>query len=577
MSTRSRLISLAVLVAAAVAPGAAHAATTCSYSSISHHVTVTMFADGDVAKIARSGGAIDVNNSACSGATVTNTASIEVDDASGASSTLAVDLSGGPIGPGFSPQFGDPSPTIPIGYAGGNGEDTFEVFGTPQTDVIHLGDTGANLDVAADQSHQDADVTLASVEIADINGGAGADFIDASSHPETGLAFSGTLYEEGALGNDTLTGGSGVGYLSGGADNDTISVGGTVQTIVKPGTGNDVATGELLAPDIVDYGDAPAGVHVDLKRTDAQDTGGAGKDQLSGFRRVTGSPSADALSGSEGADVIQGGGGDDALMGRAGDDKLIGGAGNNVVSYAEPSPGVNAGVTVSLAVQGVAQDTGSEGKDTLSGFTGIIGSPFADSLVGDAGANRIEGGGGPDAIDAGDGPDTLLLRDGISDHANCGGGNDMVDSDPGGLDVLANCEQPVAGTVGDPGPGQPGGGPNGPTSDTTLTFRFTAKARQRLGKRGIVKASMLCPDEACTGDVSSKLTIGRTARRASHTTTRVAAGTAKVVKLKLGARNLRRARAALHAGRRVTVRVTAVARDAAGNRRTVTRKVVLRA
>jgi hypothetical protein len=34
-------------------------------------------------------------------------------------------------------------------------------------------------------------------------------------------------------------------------------------------------------------------------------------------------------------------------------------------------------------------------------------------------------------------------------------------------------------------------------------------------------------------------------------------------------------RAALHAGYKVTVRVTAVARDAAGNRRTITRKVVL--
>jgi hypothetical protein len=65
------------------------------------------------------------------------------------------------------------------------------------------------------------------------------------------------------------------------------------------------------------------------------------------------------------------------------------------------------------------------------------------------------------------------------------------------------------------------------------------------------------------------------ARRAANRTVAVPAGTAKVVKLRLGAGNVRRARAALHAGRKVTVRVTAVARDAAGNRQTITRKVVL--
>src|SRR5439155_18095788 len=172
---------------------------------------------------------------------------------------------------------------------------------------------------------------------------------------------------EGELGNEQLTSGSGPAEISGGAGNDTLSVGGVGQTVIKPGVGDDVATGELLASDVVDYGDAPAGVHVDLKRTDAQDTGGAGKDALYGFRRLTGSPFADVLAGSEGADVIQGGGGDDVLMGRNGDDKLVGGAGNNIVSYAEPSPGANTGVAVSLADQGVAQDTCSEGNDTLSG------------------------------------------------------------------------------------------------------------------------------------------------------------------------------------------------------------------
>src|SRR5436190_458834 len=458
MSTRSRLISLAVLATAAAAPGAAQAATTCSYNSFNHLATVTTFASGDVASVARSGSAIQVNGVACGAATVTNTDLIEVSDASGGDSTLALDLSGGPLAPGFTAQFGDPSPTIKITYDGNDGNDTFEVFGSSQDDTIHLGASHVNLDVAADQNHADADVDLSEVETADINGGGGSDVIDATAHLDTGAAFSGMLYLEGALGDDTLTSGSGPGEISGGA-------------------------------------------------------------------------------------------------------------GVNTVSYAEPSPGANTGVTVSLATQGVAQDTGTEGKDTLSGISGVIGSPFADTITGDGAANTI---------DAGDGPDTLFVRDGISDHADCGAGTDSVQSDVAGLDVLTGCEQVDFAPSADPG--QPGGGPTGPgaTADTTLTFRFTAKTRPRLGKHGIVKGSLLCPDEACTGEVSSKLTIGRIARRAAHKTTLVAAGRAKVVGLKLSARNLRRVRAALRHGTRVSLKITAIAHDAAGNRRTVTRTIRLR-
>jgi Ca2+-binding RTX toxin-like protein len=568
MSTRSTLICLALL-GAAVVPGAAHASTTCSYDFIFHRATISMTAAGDAAAVSRSGNAIEVNSNPCGAATVDNTTAIVWDDNSVGGTTAGLDLVGGQL-----------DPTTDLTYDAGPGTDTFNVWGSPQNDNIRIGSDGfdsyVNLDAAV---FPDADVDLKSVEIADINGGEGNDVIDASAHGETGgLRFGGTLYEEGALGNDTLTAGSSTAYLSGGAGNDSLNAGGQGQLTVKPGTGDDVAVGEPLAIGVVDYSDAPAGVHVDLARTDRQDTGGAGSDQLSGFRQLYGSSFADVLAGTEGSDALQGGGGDDVLIGRGGADKLVGSSGNNVVSYAEPSPGVQAGVKVSLAIQGSVQDTGSEGNDTLSAISGLVGSPFADTLTGNAAANRIDGSGGPDTISAGDGADTVLLRDGISDHADCGGADDTVESDVQGLDVLSGCEQ-VAFAPFTPPPAQPGGDPQpqpGPgASDTTLTFRFTAKARQRLGKRGIVKGSLLCPDEACTGEVSSKLTIGRTARRAAHTTTPVAAGAAKVVKLRLGAGNVRRARAALHAGRKVTVRVTAVARDAAGNRRTVTRKVVL--
>jgi hypothetical protein len=221
----------------------------------------------------------------------------------------------------------------------------------------------------------------------------------------------------------------------------------------------------------------------------------------------------------------------------------------------------------------VAQDTGSEGKDTLSGMSGLIGSPFADTLTGDAAANRIEGGGGADTIDAGDGPDTVLLRDGVSDHADCGAGTDTVQTDVAGLDVLTGCEQAdFAPFVDPPAPNGGGGDPAGPgaVTDTALTFRFTAKARQRLGRRGVVRGLLSCPDEACTGALSSKPAVKRRS-------VALAAGTVKTVKLRLTTRSLRRARAALRHGARVSLKLTAVAHDAAGNGRTVTRTIRLRA
>jgi Ca2+-binding RTX toxin-like protein len=569
MSTRSRLITFAVLVTAAFAPGAAHAATSCSYQSIGvSQVTISMTAPGDAAKVSRAGDAIQVNGGGCGFATIYNTSKILWQDTSNGGTTATVDLSGG--------QFAN----IDFDYSAGSGADTFNVWGTPQNDAIRIGSDGldshVNLDVATDPT---ADVDLESVEIADLNGGGGDDVLDAGSHFDTGgQVFGGNLYMEGAAGGDSLTGGSGVSELAGGSGNDLITAGSGMATIT-PGTGDDTAIGAFSSKATVSYGDAPAGVQVDLSHSGSQDTGGSGNDYLSGFNVLIGSPHDDVLAGTTGAETIDAGDGNDSLDGHGGNDVLQGGDGTNIASYANASKGV----TVSLTyAQGFAQDTG-DGLQRLFDISGLTGSSFDDVLTGDAAANRIEGGGGADTINAGDGADTVLLRDGISDHADCGGASDTVQSDVAGLDVLTGCEQVTFAPFVDPG--QPGGGgavgggsaDPGATADTTLTFRFSARAHQRLARRGIVKGSLLCPDEACAGELSAKLTIGHRARRAAHRTTQLAAGTAKVMNLKLGARNLSRARVALRQGKRVSLKVTAVARDAAGNRRTVTRTIRLRA
>jgi Ca2+-binding RTX toxin-like protein len=570
MSKRLTLIPLAAFIAA-LAPGAAQANVSCSYDPISSHATVTMSAIGDAASIGRAGDAIRVNGNACGPAGIYNTNHIQVTDASGGATTLTLDLSGGLLG--FDTT---------VTYDGGPGTDTFNVWGTPQDDHMRIGSDGldgrADLDVTR-ESVPDSDVDLESVEAADLNGGGGNDVLDAGSHYETGgLAFGKTMYIEGAAGDDSLTGGSGTAELRGGAGNDLITAGSGIAT-VWPGAGDDTAVGGFSSDATLSYADAPAGVHIDLSSSASQDTGGSGSDYASGFKRLVGSPFDDVLGGTGGAELISGGGGDDTLAGHGGNDVLDGGAGTNIDSY----EGVPKGVSVALTYPaGFAQDTGA-GMQRLSNFSGLTGSPFDDALAGDAAPNRIDGGGGADTINAGDGADTVLLRDGVADHADCGGATDTVESDVQGLDVLTGCEQatfapftPPAGQPGgDPQP-QPGPGTGPGATDATLTFRFTAKKRQRLGKHGVIKGSLLCPDEACSGNVSAKLAIRHAARRSAYRAVAISAGSTKVVKLRLGARDVRRARAALHAGRKVTVRVTAVARDAAGNRRTVTRKVVLR-
>jgi Ca2+-binding RTX toxin-like protein len=563
MRNRLTLIPLAALFAA-LAPGAAHANVSCSYDFIFHKAQITMTSANDAATVSRSGDAIRVNGINCGAATAYNTDDILWDDQSPGDTTATLDLSGGLL-----------EPDTDLAYDAGSGNDTFNVWGTPQDDHIRIGSDGldsyVDLDVTRD-SVPNADVRLKSVEVADINGGGGDDVLDAASHNETGgLAFGKELYLEGATGDDSLTGGSGAQEITGGAGNDLITAGSGIATIT-PGTGDDTAVGGFSSKATVSYSDAPAGVHVDLSHGGSQDTGGAGNDYVSGFKVLIGSPHDDVLAGTKGAESILAANGDDTLIGRGGNDMLNGGAGANIASYEDAPNGVAVALTYAA---GFAQDTG-DGLQRLYDISGLTGSAFDDVLTGDAAANHIDGGGGADTINAGDGADTVLLRDGIADQADCGGATDTVESDAQGLDVLIGCEQvtfaPFVAPAGQPGgdPQQPQPGP-GAAADTTLTFRFTARKHQRLGRHGTVKVSLRCPDEACSGQVSAKFA----ARVAAHRTVAVSAGKAKVVKLRLGAHNVRRVRAALHAGRKVTVRVTAVARDAAGNRRTITRKVVL--
>ena len=140
-----------------------------------------------------------------------------------------------------------------------------------------------------------------------------------------------TYAASGAGVNVSLTTGVGSG---GDAEGDTLSnienlTGSAFDDTLEGSAGNNVLAGGA-GIDTVTYERAAAGVTVSLTATNAQNTGGAGSDTLSGFENLTGSNFNDTLTGNAGANVILGLDGNDTLAGLGGADVLDGGAGIGV-------------------------------------------------------------------------------------------------------------------------------------------------------------------------------------------------------------------------------------------------------
>ena len=91
------------IAAAALFPGTASAATTCSFAGST--VTVTMTANGDTATITRNqNGALLVNGDRCGNADVDNTDTVQVTSTGGGSSSVTIDYSNGRLGPGATAE-----------------------------------------------------------------------------------------------------------------------------------------------------------------------------------------------------------------------------------------------------------------------------------------------------------------------------------------------------------------------------------------------------------------------------------------------------------------------------------------
>ncbi|CAN5510704.1 hypothetical protein BH10PSE5_BH10PSE5_10250 [soil metagenome] len=166
---------------------------------------------------------------------------------------------------------------------------------------------------------------------------------------------------------------------------------------------------------------------VDLALTTAQNTLGAGTDQLISIEYVYGSSYVDTLSGTVEANYIFGGEGNDSLVGRAGDDVLAGGAGDDTIDGGanDDTVSFDDGVAGGVVVNLITQTADGHGHDNLVSIESVYGSGYADSIVGNDVDNYLFGGAGDDTIVAAGGVD-YIDGDAGNDLITGGAGNDYA-------------------------------------------------------------------------------------------------------------------------------------------------------
>lgn len=269
---------------------------------------------------------------------------------------------------------------------GGNGNDRLR--GNDGNDILSGGDGADNLHGGSGADRVDYSTATSRV-IVNLN------LLGAQDTVGAGLDTLISIEQiQGSNFQDILHGNSNSNYVLGGAGNDYID----------GGASGDFLDGGMGTSDWVSYLSASFGVIVDLANTGVQNTGGSGPDIIRNFENLEGSHFRDVLLGGAGNNYIDGQAGNDYIDGGAGNDILNGNAGtSDWVSY-QSATGL---VVVNLSISG-AQNTYSNGQDTLLGFENLEGSNFNDVLIGDDGNNYIDGKYHNDLIDGGNGNDSLI-------------------------------------------------------------------------------------------------------------------------------------------------------------------------
>jgi Ca2+-binding RTX toxin-like protein len=269
------------------------------------------------------------------------------------------------------------------------------------------------------------------------NSGTFVDYLrsDITSGVTVDLALG--VAQDGAGGIDSL---AGFRNVRGSDLNDTILGSGEINRF-RAGLGNDYLDGRE-GSDIGDYLHARASVSIDLSTGFAYKTN-SGVDTLVSIEEIRGGGFNDTIIGSNG---------DERLRGNGGRDYLVGGAGNDTVEYAAATGGVSVNLDFGRASDGQGS------SDTLSGFEGILGSDYADTLIGDtfdnillggndndyliggAGNDTLDGGAGTNTLDGGAGDDTYYVNGWNSIFESNGGGNDLLISSVNIVNLSNNVE-----------------------------------------------------------------------------------------------------------------------------------------
>ncbi len=176
---------------------------------------------------------------------------------------------------------------------GGDGLDSGVLFyaGRKEAISIDMRDTAATNDILFDGT---VSGTITSVETLRFFGGVGADRVLTSAGYDVLQGGAGNDYLSSGEGDDVINGGSGDDWLDGGYGVDTIS-----------------------------YSGAAAGITIDLRRTDAQDTGGDGIDTIRGFENVVTTAFDDTVYATDfGNTITDTTAGNDTFFGFGGNDSL---------------------------------------------------------------------------------------------------------------------------------------------------------------------------------------------------------------------------------------------------------------
>lgn len=228
-------------------------------------------------------------------------------------------------------------------------------------------------------------------------------------------------------------------------------------------------------------------------------------------------------------------------------------------------------VTVTAAIPTFL--SGGRGADELTGGPArdqLTGDPGDDTLSGGGDADELLGGAGADRLDGGAGDDRMLTRDGVADRLTCGPGADSAEVDTFDS-IAADCESVATATVAAPA----GGGSAGDREAPEL--RADAARTQRVtGSRKSVTV-LVSSSEAGGVAMSGVLRAGGVALPAAVVRRDVrVAGEGVELRYALPRDQIRRVRAALARRRAVSLQLSVVATDAAGNSRELTlRRIAL--